>query len=105
MQSFWDLSVKGSCSHAQAGRIVTAALNLCTDVMLLVLPVRPVWQLHLPVRQKLAVVGMFGVGGFCLAVSATRLEFSVADSRFHDHDPTRKCSLLALFTMQGELER
>lgn len=96
VRSSWDLSVKGNCPHPQAGRIVTAALNSFTDVILLSLPMKPVWQLHLPVRQKLSVIGMFGVGFFCLAASAARLNYAVAVSQYHGQDPTCK-SILVYF--------
>lgn len=96
VQSFWDANVKSICLHAQAGRIATAALNTLTNVLLLILPIQPVLQLHLPVMQKLAVVGMFGVGTFCLAASVVRLDYSVAAHRYHNHDPTCKYSLFML---------
>jgi hypothetical protein len=101
VQSFWDANPKDTCLHAQAGRIVTAALNSLTNVLLLSLPIRPVWQLHLPVMQKLAVVGMFGVGIFCLAASAVRLNYSVAAPRYHNHDPKCKYS----FALHAPIQR
>lgn len=37
-------------------------LNAAIDFAILLLPVRIVWTLHLPTKQKLAVTGMFGLG-------------------------------------------
>lgn len=86
---------------------MTTASNPFTDVILLSLSIRPVWQLHLPVKQKLAVTGMFGVGIFCLAASAVRLDYLLAGSQYHNHDPTCKYSLrmLPYNALISELER
>ena len=88
VQSFWDSSIRGTCPHTEVGRIIPAALNSFTDVILLILPIKPVWQLHLPLKQKLAVLGMFGVGFFSLATSATRLNYAIASSSQTGYDPT-----------------
>ena len=59
---FWNKDINGSCSNAKTGRIAAAALNSAIDVILLVLPVPLVWKLMLPSKQKLAVIGIFGLG-------------------------------------------
>ena len=90
IQSFWDLSMKGSCPHAAEGRIATAALNSFTDVILLSLPMRPIWQLHLPWKKKFQVLGIFAVGFVCLAASATRLNYAIVLMRSAGFDRTCK---------------
>lgn len=107
VNSFWDLNVQGSCPHIRAGRLIPAVLNSFTDVVLLSLPMRPVWQLQLPWRQKIAVLGMFCVGFLALAASATRLHYSVAVSGYHGHDPTcESCPLPFLCTSSfGAIQR
>lgn len=37
-------------------------LNAAIDFAILLLPVRIVWTLRLPTKQKLAVCGIFGLG-------------------------------------------
>lgn len=59
---FWNKTIKGTCPNAEAGRIATAALDIVMDVIMFVLPVPMVWRLILPLRQKLAVAAIFGVG-------------------------------------------
>ena len=59
---FWDTAIEGSCTNARAGRIATDALNIITDVVMLVLPLPMVWKLVLPLRQKLAIAAIFGLG-------------------------------------------
>lgn len=39
-----------------------AAMNAFTDLLILVLPQRTIWRLHLPPRKKLAISAVFLVG-------------------------------------------
>ena len=42
--------------------IIGGALNVFTDVIILILPVPVVWKLQLPRRQRVAVLGIFATG-------------------------------------------
>lgn len=50
----------------------TAIPNIVTDLAILGLPAPYIWQLHLPIRQKLAVTGIFLVGLLCVALTLMR---------------------------------
>ena len=40
-----------------------AALNVFTDLVILILPIPIVWSLQLPKRQRLVLIGIFSLGG------------------------------------------
>lgn len=92
VQDFWESKSKGGCQHAQVGDIVTMAFNALTVVILLILPIRTLWQLRLPMKQRVAVTGILGLGGFCLAVSAVRLYYAVSVWQYRGHHQGRKYS-------------
>jgi hypothetical protein len=46
--------------------------NLCTDLFIVVLPIRSVWQLQMRKTEKFAVIACFGLGGACVFISLAR---------------------------------
>jgi hypothetical protein len=59
----WDRSIEnGVCGNVEAAYTAAGIINLCTDVMALILPVPMVWGLQLPPRAKAALLVTFGVG-------------------------------------------
>ena len=40
-----------------------SALNVATDILILVLPIREVWNLQMPLSRKLQITGLFALGG------------------------------------------
>ncbi len=48
--------------------IVSSAFNVFTDVIILVLPMPTVWKLQLPIRQRIAVMGIFATGALYVMV-------------------------------------
>ncbi|KAJ4319721.1 hypothetical protein N0V94_003780 [Neodidymelliopsis sp. IMI 364377] len=53
--------------------IFTAALNLFSDVVILLLPIPTLLSLNVPLRQRLALVGIFSVGIMAIVASAVRM--------------------------------
>ncbi|KAI9875186.1 MAG: hypothetical protein M1830_008779 [Pleopsidium flavum] len=58
----WDQSIPGSCGHQILSYILTGALNICTDVMVLSLPIPMVWKLQTDRANKVALTAIFGLG-------------------------------------------
>lgn len=46
--------------------------NLVTDLIIVVLPIRSVWQLQMRKTEKFAVLACFGLGGACIIISLAR---------------------------------
>ncbi|KAH6612093.1 hypothetical protein C7974DRAFT_323396 [Boeremia exigua] len=53
--------------------IVTAALNLFSDVVILLIPIPILLSLGVPLRQRLALVGIFSVGVLAIVASSIRM--------------------------------
>ena len=58
---------------------------MVTDIAILILPMHPVWHLRIPQAQKLAVMGIFLLGGFVCIASIVRLYYL---DRISNSDPT-----------------
>jgi steroid 5-alpha reductase family enzyme len=42
--------------------LATAITNTTSDIILILIPIQIIWRLRLPVRQKLGIAAIFGVG-------------------------------------------
>lgn len=60
---FWDRSIQGYCLSFEALWFFNAAMNIFTDLALLIMPMPLLSQLQLPRMQKIALVGVFAIGG------------------------------------------
>ena len=58
----WDPNIKAVCINLGVMSIVTASLNVTTDVITLSLPLPLVWRLNLPRLQRLQVCGILLLG-------------------------------------------
>ena len=63
IHGFWDTTFPSTCISTREFFLGNAIPNICMDVFILSLAVRKVWQLQMPVRQKLLVSGLFLLGG------------------------------------------
>lgn len=57
----WDSSA-GSCGNVRNFYIWLSALNLFSDLVILILPIPFVYKLQMPLRKRMGLVGMFTVG-------------------------------------------
>lgn len=58
----WDLSLNGTCFDRTAFYRWLSVPSLVHDVALLVIPVPMVWNLQMPIKQKVALCCVFIVG-------------------------------------------
>ncbi|KAF2147608.1 hypothetical protein K461DRAFT_213423, partial [Myriangium duriaei CBS 260.36] len=70
---FWLRQGSGKCMNTWPLFIGNGALNMFTDVLVFLSPLPILQTLHLPLRQKLALMAVFLTGGFVMIVSAIRL--------------------------------
>ncbi|KAH6706333.1 hypothetical protein BKA61DRAFT_558837 [Leptodontidium sp. MPI-SDFR-AT-0119] len=72
----WDLSItSGSCINRPIFYFANAGLNIGTDFVMLLLPIPMLWNLHMPMRQKAGLIGVFMAGSFVCIVSIIRLKY------------------------------
>lgn len=70
----WNQSIEGgNCGDQVKSYIITGALNICTDIMVLGLPLPIVWKLHAPLANRIALLGLFAIGFFVCIISILRM--------------------------------
>lgn len=63
VNGFWDTSSRITCINTEAFYVGNAVPNIATDVIILLLPIRMIWHLHVSKDQKLALSFVFMLGG------------------------------------------
>ncbi|KAJ5199292.1 hypothetical protein N7472_004496 [Penicillium cf. griseofulvum] len=83
---FWDPTMEGFCLDKTKLWFSNAGMHISTDIAILVIPIPALMAVDLPRRQKIALMIMFGLGGFVCITSIVRLISlkKIADSS----DPT-----------------
>ncbi|KAH6956796.1 hypothetical protein DER45DRAFT_595518 [Fusarium avenaceum] len=70
----WDITVTdGVCINQTKTYIATAAVNIISDLFLFVLPLPMVFQLQLPAKQKIGLMGIFTIGSLTVITSIVRV--------------------------------
>lgn len=80
----WVPSTLGTCIHVNAWYGTLVALNVFTDVVLLLMPIWLLKPLRVGLAQKAAIAAVLGTGSFVLGISIFRLYITV--SYFGDKD-------------------
>ncbi|KAH9890255.1 hypothetical protein F4778DRAFT_753130 [Xylariomycetidae sp. FL2044] len=75
----WNKLLPGTCDRADTSQSNVAAgvLNVITDIILLAIPQKTIWNLHMPLKKKLGVSIVFAIGVFACVAAVVRLVFSV----------------------------
>ncbi|KAI9877634.1 MAG: hypothetical protein M1830_003249 [Pleopsidium flavum] len=58
----WDKKLPGTCTNVSAILNTSGLFNFITDVLILLVPVKSVWNLNMQRKRKIAVVAVFTVG-------------------------------------------
>ncbi|KAH7394803.1 hypothetical protein BKA66DRAFT_403470, partial [Pyrenochaeta sp. MPI-SDFR-AT-0127] len=61
-EKLWTPSMPGHCINIKAYWTANPALNIVFDIVIFVLPIPILWDLKLPKRQRLGLVGVFALG-------------------------------------------
>ncbi|KAJ4386631.1 hypothetical protein N0V93_009529 [Gnomoniopsis smithogilvyi] len=69
----WDMSIEGTCQPISVMRNMNASANIVSDFMILLLPLPIIWRLELPLRQRLALGGIFCLGFFTCIIAILRI--------------------------------
>lgn len=76
VEYYWTFLVpgsEGSCMSKGGVTYSNAALNILTDLVLIVIPAPLLWGLQIPKRQRIILMCLFGVGTFATVISVVRL--------------------------------
>ncbi len=69
----WNKEQQGTCINQVALYLSNAGLDIFQDLSIYVLPIRVLYQLNLPRKQKIALIAIFVVGGFVVITGILRL--------------------------------
>ncbi|KAL4902753.1 hypothetical protein BDW74DRAFT_157519 [Aspergillus multicolor] len=98
IQYIWDKSIPGgSCFNQQAFYRYVSPPNIATDAAILVMPMPLVWGLQTRWTQKLALTGVFMLGGLGLVTSILRMVIFFQESALTD--PTWTSVNLGIWTV------
>ncbi|KAL2831755.1 hypothetical protein BDW59DRAFT_124640 [Aspergillus cavernicola] len=73
LRSYWDHSIEGTCFDSNKFIIVNQIFNVIMDFVILALPVPMIWNLQRAWQDKLALNGVFALGGFVCFASIYRI--------------------------------
>ncbi|THC96216.1 hypothetical protein EYZ11_004294 [Aspergillus tanneri] len=73
LRAFWDKTVEGDCFDGRRYIIVNQSFNVVMEFIILGCPVPMIWSLHRSWREKLALNGVFALGGFVCFASIYRI--------------------------------
>ncbi|KAI5791975.1 hypothetical protein EDC01DRAFT_728534 [Geopyxis carbonaria] len=81
------------------------SVSLVFDTVILVLPLRPIWNLEISVKQRIAVLAMLMMGASACAAVATKLGLFITEQyRYLDIDPRWAANPLSRF-IPGQFDR
>ncbi|KAJ5292972.1 uncharacterized protein N7443_008925 [Penicillium atrosanguineum] len=86
LAKFWDPTVPGFCFDKKALWFSNSAIHILTDLLILIFPMPVLSSLQLPRKQKLALIGVFALGGFVVITTILRLHSLLVIS--NSDDPT-----------------
>ncbi|KAJ0160236.1 hypothetical protein CTA2_8324, partial [Colletotrichum tanaceti] len=88
LRSLWDLTVPGRCIDFLDWWLIGSSISLVSDVAIFVMPIPLLRTVPLPLKQKIVLMAMFGLGFFTCAISAVRIttlkQSVTSDDRTYD---------------------
>jgi hypothetical protein len=69
----WYPQLPGKCINQVATWIANAASTILTDLIILLMPLPPLWSLHLAKREKIGLTAAFGLGSLYVFPDQTDL--------------------------------
>jgi hypothetical protein len=63
LSMLWDPTAPGGkCFNVTLFYFANAGIHIVTEILIYILPIQTLWKLHLPMRQKLGLCGLMGLG-------------------------------------------
>ena len=53
--------------------LISGVIDILIDLLILLLPIQRVFKLQLPIRTRVAVAGIFALGGFVIITNSLRI--------------------------------
>ncbi|KAK4222684.1 hypothetical protein QBC38DRAFT_489287 [Podospora fimiseda] len=94
----WDKTVDGSCGNVNAAYLSVHSTNFVVDSTIALMPLPVLWKLSMPMRRKIGVMLMFGLGATICAIAVARIALYQLALAYDQTDFTYSGSTLYLFT-------
>lgn len=75
IDAFWHRTKPGKCLNFNVLFLATGIIDILIDMAILILPVRMAFKLQMPTRTKIALAGVFGLGGFVVITNIIRVRY------------------------------
>ncbi|PVH93501.1 hypothetical protein DM02DRAFT_603906 [Periconia macrospinosa] len=98
---FWDRTAPGTCINAHAASVAAGIVNVISDYVMLIIPQKIIWNLHMARDQRVGISAIFAIGLFACVCATVRLIYSVK-LLMHNEDMTYVMSPVGLWTC-GEM--
>lgn len=95
----WDSDIAGSCIDVNALFFANAGLDIFQDAFIYILPMRMLYQLQVPRRQKIALMLVFAVGGFVVVTGMVRLN----SLKVAQNTPDASCKQLSFKLLENPI--
>ncbi|KAH8198157.1 hypothetical protein TruAng_007690 [Truncatella angustata] len=83
--SLWDPSITDvKCLNSGIAFTAGAVLNISSDVILMILPIPPLWKLQTSLRKRAGVAAMLAIASFGIIASLVRIKYLVAGGSIFD---------------------
>ncbi|KAK0638544.1 hypothetical protein B0T16DRAFT_337567 [Cercophora newfieldiana] len=93
----WSPFLEGHCIDVAAAIVVQGAINLFLDIGILITPLWAIWRLQLPMKRKLGISAVFGVGILTCGIAIAGVVFRVP--LLTDPDLTWLITKVGIWTM------
>lgn len=80
LRAVWDVTLQlneYSCIDIAAFLYSTSILSIITDIWILILPVRLLWRVQRPIKEKIQLLGVFMIGVLACIAGCIRLYVSI----------------------------
>jgi hypothetical protein len=61
-EKLWKFTLEGKCMDVTKVNIVSASINFMSDFIILLLPQKLIWRLHMSTSKKTGIASIFAVG-------------------------------------------
>ncbi|KAI0442915.1 hypothetical protein F4803DRAFT_517274 [Xylaria telfairii] len=83
-QRIWDFTIVGKCIKKSELEITSATIHFASDIVILILPQKVIWSLHMSLKKKLGVSVIFSLGVLACLSAILRLVSTIEYSTSPD---------------------
>ncbi|KAI1078660.1 hypothetical protein F5B20DRAFT_546833 [Whalleya microplaca] len=76
-QRIWDVTIEGKCINKTALIVSSSTINFISDITILILPQRIIWNLQMSRARKIGISFLFAIGLLACAAAGARLGTAV----------------------------